>query len=38
MDNKKPYTAPEFEIIELSVGDIIMSSTVSKPDSWTGWH
>ncbi len=38
MDNKKPYIAPEFQIVELTVGDIIMSSAISKPDDWIGWH
>ena len=38
MEQKKPFIAPDFEIVELSVGDILMSSVTSKPDEWIGWH
>lgn len=42
MENKKPFAAPEFEIIEFTVADIIMSSVVigSNPGSGyvNGWY
>ena len=34
MEQKKPFVAPDFEIVDLTVGDILMSSVIKKPDEW----
>lgn len=38
MEQKKTYVAPELEIIELTVGDIILSSALLPGEWLPGWY